>query len=311
MRRIVWAAGWALALGLALAGACLAAEGAAAVEAEAFDAAKLLLPLVAAATLVERLIEMGFDYYENAVLTLAKIPGQGKEYVTWLKGRIEALRAQMIGAKDAAALRVAEDKLALFEDRLLDHLKSPAYMSWKRKLSMLFGILLGMGVALVSRRGLFGLLRLGPWAEATGAWPWVDYVITGLIIGTGSAPVHSLIGLIQNTRDAVLGARQLWTSRALGLQEAAAGPSTALVSALKQEVAALRKQNEGLAAAVAATREHLVAEAAASGDERLKRAAEGLALPDYDLEALPEGPQAEPEAWGAEERRRYLARRLR
>ena len=39
-------------------------------------------------------------------------------------------------------------------------------------------------------------------------------IITGLVIGTGSAPVHSLIGLIQNTKDAVDGARAMWDGRA-------------------------------------------------------------------------------------------------
>jgi hypothetical protein len=268
------------------------------------------LPLVAAATLVERLIEMGFDWYENGVLTLARIPGQGKQYVTWLKTRIEALRTEVVGATDAGALRAAEDKLALFEDRLLDHLKSAAYSSWKRKLSMLFGILLGIVLALVSRLGMLSLLRIGPWAEATGAWPWVDYVITGLIVGTGSAPVHSLIGLIQNTRDAVYGARQLWTSRAIGIQEAAAEPSGALVSALKGQIAALRKENEGLTATITATRTNLEREAAASGDPRLKDAAAGLALPPLP-EAFAELPEVEAPIWGAEEQRRYIARRLR
>jgi hypothetical protein len=42
----------------------------------------------------------------------------------------------------------------------------------------------------------------------------VDQIVTGLIIGTGSAPVHQLIGIIQNTKDAIDGARQAWKGRA-------------------------------------------------------------------------------------------------
>ena len=31
----------------------------------------------------------------------------------------------------------------------------------------------------------------------------IDIVITGVVIGTGSAPVHSLIGILQNTKGAI------------------------------------------------------------------------------------------------------------
>ena len=43
----------------------------------------------------------------------------------------------------------------------------------------------------------------------------MDKLVTGLLIGTGSAPMHSLIGLLQNTKDAVDSARALWKGEAL------------------------------------------------------------------------------------------------
>jgi hypothetical protein len=39
--------------------------------------------------------------------------------------------------------------------------------------------------------------------------------LTGLIVGTGSAPVHSLISLLQNTKNAVDKARALWAGNAV------------------------------------------------------------------------------------------------
>jgi hypothetical protein len=57
-------------------------------------------------------------------------------------------------------------------------------------------------------------------------------VVTGLVIGTGSAPVHSLIGLLQNTRDAVDQARALWSGKAI--KEVAEALSQAQAGATRQ-----------------------------------------------------------------------------
>ena len=50
--------------------------------------------------------------------------------------------------------------------------------------------------------------------ELPSIFRYIDTFVTGLIIGTGSVPVHSLIGLLQNTKDAVYEARTLWKGKA-------------------------------------------------------------------------------------------------
>jgi hypothetical protein len=97
------------------------------------------------------------------------------------------------------------------------------YTSRKRVLSLVAGIVLGVIVAFTARlqmlamiAGLFGG-GSGTGASSTlvEAGRGIDMFLTGLIVGTGSAPVHSLIGLLQNTKDAVDKARALWAGNAV------------------------------------------------------------------------------------------------
>jgi hypothetical protein len=43
----------------------------------------------------------------------------------------------------------------------------------------------------------------------------MDVAITGVVIGTGSAPVHSLIGILQNTKEAIDQVRALAQGRSI------------------------------------------------------------------------------------------------
>jgi hypothetical protein len=63
-------------------------------------------------------------------------------------------------------------------------------------------------IAFMTQLRMFALLNIDL------AWPWVDIFVTGLIVGTGSAPVHSLIGLLQKTKSAIEEARSLWSGQA-------------------------------------------------------------------------------------------------
>jgi hypothetical protein len=55
---------------------------------------------------------------------------------------------------------------------------------------------------------MFKLLNIAHTASLFGE------LVTGLIIGAGTGPVHSIIGLLQQTRDAVDQAANLFNSRA-------------------------------------------------------------------------------------------------
>ena len=102
----------------------------------------------------------------------------------------------------------AEEKLAQAKVRLREYLESDSYRSRKCAWSLIFGIVLGWIVAFMSQLRMFGLLGIKL------PWPRIDMLVTGLVIGTGSAPVHSLIGLLQNTKDAMNEARALWRGKA-------------------------------------------------------------------------------------------------
>ncbi|KPL21357.1 MAG: hypothetical protein AMJ93_09790 [Anaerolineae bacterium SM23_84] len=173
------------------------------------DIALLLAPLVAAAAAVERLVEMGFDAYESMILSVSRLPEQASDYLTWARKEVERLQADVLNSSgDLQALEEAEEKLAQAKDRLHEHLASPSYRSWKRTISLLGAIVLGLFLAFSTQLRMFQLLGIEM------AWPWIDMLVTGLIIGTGSAPVHSLIGILQNTRDAVNEVRALWSGTA-------------------------------------------------------------------------------------------------
>jgi hypothetical protein len=173
------------------------------------DIALLLTPLVAAAAAVERLVEMGFDAYESTILSVSRLPEQASDYLTWARKEVERLQLDVLKSSgDLRTLEEAEEKLAQAKDRLYEHLASPSYRSWKRTISLLGAIVLGLFLAFSTQLRMFQLLGIEM------AWPWIDMLVTGLIIGTGSAPVHSLIGILQNTRDAVNEARALWSGTA-------------------------------------------------------------------------------------------------
>ena len=176
------------------------------------EIALLLTPLVAAAAAIERVLEMIFDYYESLILSLSKIPGLGTEYVKWAQERVkEAHEKLMKEGSGSSALQDMERSLQDAKDRLTDYLKSEFYTSRKRAISLIVGLVLGVLLGFVGEIKMFALLGLG----LPKSLEWVDMLITGLVIGTGSAPVHSLIGILQKSKDAVDEAASLWKGKAI------------------------------------------------------------------------------------------------
>lgn len=202
------------------------------------DIATLLMPLAAAATAIERIIEMIFNWYESIVLNAGSLLGEGKGYLGWARDEMNAARKAFNQPEikdDRNALAKAELQLMQAEERLQEYLKSPFYISQKRALTLVLGIVLGILIAFMTRLQMLKLL-LG--VELNSALAGVDMLITGLVIGTGSAPVHSLIGLLQNTKDAVYEARTLWRGKsvaALGIPAAYADLIAAQTSTRQPE----------------------------------------------------------------------------
>jgi tetrahydromethanopterin S-methyltransferase subunit G len=204
-----------------------AQEGQPAETATTGGVALLLAPLVAAATAIERMIEMGFSWFESLVISASTFLNVGGSYVKWARDQVNTCRKALIDAP-AADISAAEEALNDAEQRLKQWVASEPYLSIKRGLAVLFGIILGIIVAWVSKLQMFKLLGVNLIAlngaennPALGQFlTSVDVLVTGLIIGTGSAPVHSLIGILQKSKDAIDEARALARARSL---EAVAG----------------------------------------------------------------------------------------
>lgn len=185
----------------------------------------ILAPVLAAATGVERSLETFFNIIENSFKTMVAYLGKG---LRWLKNsEIEVQQArqwladvstryademqtlqisgqsirQLTGEarnKMAAAnamLQLAQQRLEAAEDNLSDVTRSDGYRSVKSAASIVLGLMLGVIVAQLGSLQMFEMMGVGVVPVK------VDIFITGLIIGSGSYPVHSLVGILQQGKD--------------------------------------------------------------------------------------------------------------
>jgi hypothetical protein len=196
------------------------------------EVALLLAPLVAAATAIERMIEMGFSWFESLVVSASSFLNVGGTYVKWAREQVNKCRAVLLSAPEGG-ISAAEQALHDAEQRLKQWVDSEPYITIKRGLAVLFGIILGVIVAWVSKLQMFKLLGIDLVAMNNAAGnaslaqflTGVDITVTGLIIGTGSAPVHSLIGILQKSKDAIdeagaLARARSWEAMAGALESA-------------------------------------------------------------------------------------------
>jgi hypothetical protein len=155
---------------------------------------------------------MLFNWIESFLLSAGKIGPIGSGYLKWAKDLMETYRKELLDMSSTTKLEdiLAKEKLLKdAEGRLKGWLKTEPYVSTKRACTLVLGIVLGLYVANQVGLDMFKMLNLGIEVPATVA-VW----ITGLVIGTGSAPVHSLIGILQKSRDAIDGFRALKESEA-------------------------------------------------------------------------------------------------
>ncbi|MGQ9586365.1 MAG: hypothetical protein ACUVXG_13325 [Anaerolineae bacterium] len=198
-------------------------------EVSGVDVAIVLAPLVAAATGIERLLEWFFNWMESLyqgliVATLGGVVGWYRwardEWQAAYEGlqeaarQLRALRGQ--DAPDEGALREwvrkskeFEAQLMAAETRLQGVTKTPQYVRIKQGIALLAGLALGVFLAFQADLRMFRMLGMG---MTVGLEFW-DRLITGLVIGTGSQPVHSLVKLLQQSQDAVGRLRDMWQRR--------------------------------------------------------------------------------------------------
>jgi len=263
MRRVYWTVGLALVLALAFSGIAWAQtdseSGTSASGTDSNQIILLLTPLVAAATAVERIIEMLFGWYESTILNTNDLLKVGQGYLGWAQEQVQKWKTAVQWERlSGDALRQAEDALEDAQERLASYLKSPEYMARKRVLSAVLGILFGLLIGFLTQLQMFALL------DIEIPWPWIDTFMTGLIIGTGSAPVHSLIGLLQKTKNAIEDARSLWSGQAYNqaldaeLKRAGLQSDLQTLRELKQQMqdmlAAIEEREKGEPGVMATTR---------------------------------------------------------
>jgi exonuclease VII small subunit len=185
----------------------------------------ILAPILAAATGVERSLETFFNIVENSFKTMVAYLGKG---LRWLKNseievqqarqwladvstryaeEMQTLQVQGLSVQQVtremqskmteanAMMALAQQRLEAAEANLADLSDSDAYRNVKAAASIILGLMLGVIVAQVASLQMFALMGV-PVVPVK-----FDIFITGLIIGSGSYPVHSLVGILQQGKD--------------------------------------------------------------------------------------------------------------
>ena len=184
------------------------------------DLTLVLAPVLAAAAGVERLLETIFNVIESGWKSMVAYLGRGLRWLKnaeiemlearqWLADMSERYKREMkdlslsepvekVQEKIATAnatLELAGRRLADAEKNLAEVTSSSGYKSAKAAATIVLGLMLGEIVAAIGSLQMFAMLGI----DVVPAR--VDVFITGLVIGSGSYPVHSLVGLLQQAKD--------------------------------------------------------------------------------------------------------------
>ena len=210
----------------------------------------ILAPVVAAATGVERLLESVFNTLENVWRTGVAYLGYGMRWLkraetevadarVWMQNvgtiyndlqakyanelndllknfNVDQVAAQLENLRNRAnqetanvqvMLAEAEARVAETEKKLSQASSSPDYVNAKAAASVVLGLMLGVIVATLGQIKMFALLGIAMPAR-------IDVFATGIVIGSGSYPVHSLVGILQQSKDALDGLGDFLNKRA-------------------------------------------------------------------------------------------------
>jgi hypothetical protein len=162
----------------------------------------LLAPFVAVAIAIERMLEAAFDWYEQRTSDVKRLLTTGGETVSWIQKQYRTAATSLAAASQQSndpinqGLSDAEEVFKKAQERLENWLNGNDYRARKRAIAIWVGLLAGVVVATLG--GLQMLAAIG-----VNAPTFVDILVTGLIIGTGPGPMHSIIGILQGGRDAL------------------------------------------------------------------------------------------------------------
>jgi len=136
---------------------------------------------------------------------------RGKSVDEWRAEVVARVQQQMELASSMMAL--AEKRLADAERQLASAADSPDYKNAKRAACIVLGLWLGIVVAAVGQLQMFAMLGV----DVVPAR--IDVLITGLVIGSGSYPVHSLVGVMQQAKDTLEGAQSYLKSKSAQVRQ--------------------------------------------------------------------------------------------
>ncbi len=207
------------------------------IQASNADLMSVLAPFLAVSVAIERLLETGFNWFEQSSRAVADILVAPRETLDWIgreyqdayqatKDAMETVGVDTTPEK-LQLISNAEDRLAKAEQRLRSWVDAPEYLAWKKALAIWFGLLIGLVISIIGDLGMMRYIGI-PTPRV------IDMVITGLVIGSGSSPMHDLIGILQGGKNALS-----------SLADLAKGKSVKEVAqALSVETTALKRRSE-------------------------------------------------------------------
>ena len=198
--------------------------------------AAILAPVLAAAAGVERTTETLFSIIESNWRTLIAYLGRGLRWLQNAETEVENSRQwltdvtaeynreleslpefavggavldaqqlyQVADAKIQSAqklMKLAEQRVKIAEEQLSQITSSDNYRNAKRAGTIYLGLLLGLIVATAGSMQMFAMMGIGVGNAK------IDVIVTGLVIGSGSGPVHSLINILQAAKDTLVSAQ--------------------------------------------------------------------------------------------------------
>jgi hypothetical protein len=185
----------------------------------------VLAPMLAAAAAVERTLETLFNVIEGSWRTMVAYLGRGMRWLKSAETEVKQARQFLAEAADkynaemgnieigqasisqlTAAVQakmddvnrmmgLAQQRLEDAEDNLSEATSSENYINAKTAVSVVLGLMLGVIISALAQLQMFAMLGVGIVPAR------FDVLITGLVIGSGSYPVHSLVGILQQGKD--------------------------------------------------------------------------------------------------------------
>jgi hypothetical protein len=177
---------------------------------ETIDVTIILAPLLAAAAAVERLLEVTFDFIETQAVQIVALMAKTEKWINNAEAMAKQARDNLVqfnlmlspAEKAAGQLQAFEEEVKRAESLLAEvTTQAPVYRQAKRLMTLYLSFLLGL---LVASFGNLQVLHLLGILKPEPAWlANVDVLLTGIVIATGSGPVHSAINILQQSQEAL------------------------------------------------------------------------------------------------------------